>query len=477
MPLPQVIVRRGDRGAAPFPADDVSTRFEVVVSERGPVGVPIECRSFGQVRQYLGDHTTTSSLRAVESYFAEGGTRAVLSRAVGSAARAATLVLRDTTKGVLTVRAAGPGTWYHGVSVAVAGTSGNERTITVKLDGSVLVSGTCSSTADAIALINRSGYATASAVTEDAGAWPLAEVTAGAPLAGGVDDNTRVPYTKAIEALDAFDEDLGAGSVCASAWGERSEVFKALADHAAANNRFARGDLGQDLTVDGMRTLAGEIRRHPTARYIQLLAGWVTVSVAGVTLPVPPSGVHTGREALADRENGPGPGQPCAWSFGEYRTPTGVVKAFSRGDRETLNDAGITVIVQDSQGAIFAEDAITAIDGARYPQYAEVAAMRVTMAIHAQAKRALRQRVMQTIDGQGHLTASATADLVSICARWYAREALYGAVADEAFSASVVAETGAGHRPRLVGYLALRPSPSAHTVELTITQVAPSDTI
>lgn len=477
MPLPQVIVRRGDRGAAPFPADDISTRFEVVASERGPVGVPIECRSFGQVRQYLGDHTTTSTLRAVESYFAEGGTRAVLSRVVGPGARYATLVLSDATKGVLTVRAAGHGTWYHGVRVAVAGTSGSERTITVTLNGSVLVRGTCSSTAEAIELIGSSGYVTASAVTVDPGVWPVVTGT-DAPLADGVNDNdvTRITDSAVGRALDAFDEDLGAGSVCASAWDSR-EVLAALANHAAAANRFARGDLGQSLDVEGMKTRAAEIRSLPNARYIQLLAGWLTISVAGVTLPVPPSGVHTGREALADRENGPGPGQPCAWSFGEYRTPTGVVKTFSRTDRETLNDAGITVIVQDSQGAIFAEDAITAIDGTRYPQYAEVAAMRVTMAIHAQAKRALRQHVMQTIDGQGHLAARATGELVSICAGWYAREALYGAVADEAYSARVVAETEGGSKPRLVGYLVLRPSPSAHTVELTITQVAPSDTI
>lgn len=480
MPLPQVIVRRGDRGAAPFPADDVSTRFEAVVTERGPVGEAVECRSFAQVRDVFGGHTSTSTLRAVEAYFTEGGGRAVLSRVVGTDHVNAWLNLSGAVSGVvLKVTAVGSGPWYHGVRVKVETTSGDNRRITLTLGDALLVSGTVSDTAAAIALINSSGYATASVPRTGAAVWPPREITTATPLAGGDDDITSVAALTDVEvgaALDAFDEDLGAGSVCASAWDSR-EVFEALADHAAANNRFARGDFGPDGDVETMRTTAEHVRGLPNARHIQLLAGWLNISVAGVTLPVAPSGVHLGREAQADRENGAGPAQPTAWTFGEYRTPIGLVKSFSRRDRETLNNAGVTVITQDSQGAIYAEDAITAVDGTRYPQYAEVSAMRVTMAIHAQAKQVLRQRVMQTIDGQGHLAAATTGDLVAICADWYARDALYGADAAEAFSASVVAETEAGQKPRLVGYLALRPSPSAHTVELTITQVAPSDTI
>lgn len=473
MPLPEVIVRRGDRGAAAFPADDVSTRFEAVICDHGPIGVPIECRSFAQVREAVGDHTSTSTLRAVESYFAEGGGRAVLSRVVGPDKAFATLSLRDTTIPAVTVTAAGPGPFYHAVTVTVGTATGSAQRIAVMLNGSELVSDTVSSAAEAVELINRSGYATAEAIR--AAGWPLAPIE-NRSLDGGVDDLAAIEPRQVVEALAAFDVDLGPGSVCASAWDHR-DVFEGLANHAAANNRFARGDFGQNTSVDTMKTTARDVRGFDNPNYIQLLAGWLNISVAGVTLPVPPSGIHTGREAIADRENGAGPGQPCAWTFGEYRTPIGVTRQFSRAERESLNDLGVNVIVQDSRGAIYAEDAITAADPIRYPQYAEVSAMRVTMAVHAQAKQVLRKRVMQTIDGRGHLAAAATGDVVAICADWYARNALYGDDAAEAYAASVVAETEAGRRPRLVGYLALRPSPSAHTVELTITQVAPSDTI
>ncbi|MDO8187208.1 hypothetical protein Q5424_09400 [Conexibacter sp. JD483] len=474
MPLPEVIVRRGDRGAAPIPADDVSTRFEVVVCDHGPIDEPIECRSFTQVRQTVGDHTATSTLRAVESFFAEGGSRVVLSRAVGADARPARLALKNGTVDVLTVEAAGPGTFYHGVRVAVGTADSNRaQSITLTLNGSPLVSGTVADAAEAAELINLSGHAKAVVLRTDS--WPLSPVTSGGELAGGVDD-AGVEPDDVRRALRAFDEDLGPGSVCASGWDD-SAVFGHLADHAAATNRFARGDFGLTTPVETMTSTAALLRRHQNARYLQLFAGWLNISIAGVTLSVPPSGVHTGREALADRENSAGPGQPASWTFGEYRTPTGVANLFTRGEREQLNNAGVTVVVQDSQGAIYAEDAITLVDPTRYPQYAEVSAMRVTMAIHAAAKQALRKRVMQTIDGKGHLAAITTGDIVSVCANWYTRGALFGETPDDAYSASVTAETEPGRRPRLVGYLALRPSPSAHTVELTITQVAPSDTI
>ncbi|ADB50165.1 hypothetical protein [Conexibacter woesei] len=474
MPLPEVIVRRGDRGAAELPADDVSTRFEAVVCERGPVEVPIEVRSVSQLRTRVGDHTGYSTLRAVESYFAEGGARAVLSRVVGPAHRTATLELRDDRAAtVLTVRAEGPGSWYHGVRVTAASDTTSARMVTVDLDGAELVRGVCASALEAQDLINRSGYATA---TIGVGTWPPVASSTPQPLAGGDDDYAGIRDRQAVAALTAFDESLGAGSVCASGW-TTVLMHTALADHAAATNRLARADMPDIADVATLATDAAAIRRLPNARYIQLLAGYPQITTAGVTIPVPPSGVHTGREAQADRENGAGPGQPCAWTFGEYATPVSVRTAWSRAQREQLLDAGITVIVQDARGEVYAEDAITAVDPIRYPQYAEVSAMRVTMAIHAQAKAVLRRHVKRTIDGRGHLAAVATGDLVAICADWYSRDALYGESSGDAFHASVVADTSPEVRPRLVGYLALRPSPSAHTIELTITQVAAGDTI
>ncbi len=473
MPLAEVIVRRGDRGAAPLPFNDVSSRFEVAITERGPVGRPIDTRTWSQVQAAVGGHTAYSTLHATDSYYAEGGTRTVLSRVVGPAAAPATLALRDRDGNtVLTVTAEGPGSWYHGIRVIVAtGSATDERVITVALNGAPVVSGTVATADAAKQLIDSSGLVSAALGRSSA---PIAAPFDQA-LAGGTDDRANITDRQVGEALAVFTEDLGPGSVTASSWSSVT-VHRALAQHAATHNRFARADLPSDGTATSLIAHAGQIRSLPEARYIQLLAGWPQVTVGGVTVAVPPSGVHTGREARTDVEASAGPAQPAAWTFGAYTTPLDVLPAFSRSDREAMTDAGITLLVRN-EGQFFAEDAVTAADRVRFPQFAEVAGMRVTMAIHHRAKAVLRRRVRQLIDGRGHLVSAVEKDLIGICSEWYLRDALYGETADEAYSVTVTPELPAGQPARLVANLVLRPSPSVQTIELTIVQVAAGDTI
>lgn len=486
MPLAEVIVRRGDRGAVEFPPDDVTTRFEAAITERGPVGVPIVAVSKAQMHDKVGDTAAYTTLRAAESYFDEGGTRVVLSRVVGPAARVAVLALRDRDTGtVVTLTAAeqvpglglqpAPGAWYHAVRTTIEAGRGDERIVTITLHGATLATGACTSAEDLQDLARTAGFTDAAI---GAGTWPVLPIT-DQPLAGGDDDLANVRDADVIAALTVLSKGLGPGSVCASGWTSVA-VHTALAAHANANtgfNRFARCDLPDVASAATLISQARQIRALDDARYVQLLAGWPTVTIGGVTVPVPPSGHLTGREARTDRENRPGPGQPCAWTYGELATAVGVSRRWSRSDRQQMLDVGITILVQDEQGRVYAEDAVTAVDPARYPQYAEVSAMRVTMAIHNQCETALRPYVRRALDGHGHVAAEATKDLVGICAGWYARDALYGDTSDQAFAANVIAEVTPGRRSRLVGHLELRPSPSVQTVELTITQVAASDNV
>lgn len=478
-------VTRGDRGAIAVPLDDVSTRFEAVISQRGPVGIPVIGISWAQLRSKLDDHAAFTTLRAIASYFDEGGTRAVTSRVVGPTARTATLALRDAgARTVLTLTAAGlgtvggrsvlaqaPGDWAHGIRATIVNGTGNDRVVTITLDGAVLATGTCRDEGDLQDLAQLSGLLLGPI---GAGAWPVVAIR-DQPLAGGDDDRANITVREVTAALDAFDEAVGPGSVCASGW-TSVDAHTALAAHARAgldgHNRFARADMPDVASASTLIAHAAQIRALDDARYIQLLAGWPQILVAGVTITVPPSGVHTGREARTDRESGPGPGQPCSWSFGEYVTPVGVSQTWSRADREAMTDTGITIIVQDGEGRIYAEDAITAADPVEFEQYAEVAGMRVTMAIHNEARAALRQRVQQTLDGHDHVAAATKGDLDVICLKWYGRDALRGATSQEAFATSVEA----GSRS-LTGNLQLRPSDSAKTVDLSITQVAAGDTI
>lgn len=472
MPLPEVIVERGDRGAAQQPADDVTPRLEAVICERGPVGVPIDSRTWGMVRQQTGDHTAYSTLRATERYFLEGGTRAVNSRVVGPSARTAVLALRDGAAAtVLTVMAEGPGAWYHGLRFLVTRGTGNDRVITVSLNGAVLSSGTATDADSAADIIEAAGYLR---TPLGAGVWPMVAIAETA-LAGGDDDRANITQREVDAALDVFAQEAVEtipGSLCASAWTTVAN-HTSLAQKAAAHNRFARGDMPDVADAATLIAHARQIRALPQAGYIQLLAGYTLVSVLGTTVAVPSSGALCGREAVADRENSAGPGQPAAWTFGAFRTVLGVSQSWSRADREALVDAGITPIVRDVETAkVWALDAITAVEPVRYPQYSLVSGMRTTMAIHSEFRRVLKQRVMQVMTV--HIESATEADGVAICARWRDRGALYE---DEDSAAFEVAVTADRATRRLTGIVAVRPTPSNQTVTFTITQVAAGDRI
>lgn len=469
MALPEVIVQRGDRGPAQVPADDVATFHVAAITERGPAASPVDCRTWAQVRDTFGDHTSYSTLRAVEACFAAGGGRVVLSRVVGPEARAATLALRDRdSAAVLTVTATGPGAWYDGLRVVVTRGDGDDRVITITLDGATLSSGTARDADDAKDIIDASGYATGVA---GAGVWPISAISETA-LSGGDDDRGDITDREVAAALDAIPATSGAGTIAAAGWTSVA-THRALAAHAAGRNRFARGDLPDVASAATLIAAARQVQALDDAEHIQLLAGWPIVLVGGVEVPIPPSGVLCGREARTDREAGQGPGQPAAWTFGDLPV-VGVSQSWTDEELTAMLAAGITPIVQDPDGRVWALDAITATDAIRFPQYREVAAMRVTMAVHQQAQTALKQRVMQVIDGHGHLASAAESDLVAICDSWYQRGALYGAEAAEAYRVAVVADAA---RRSLTGTLVIRPSSSVQTVTLTITQVASGDVI
>ncbi len=142
----------------------------------------------------------------------------------------------------------------------------------------------------------------------------------------------------------------------------------------------------------------------------------------------------------AHRENAAGPGQPCAQSFGILETATGVSRRWSRSDMLAMKDAGITLIVQDPDGNVFAEDAITVVDPAAYPQYGEVSGMRVTMAIRSQIRTVLRSRLSARSTPKVTFASSAAKDCVRSAVAWHNRGALYGETPDEAFQVTVTGD-------------------------------------
>ncbi len=119
---PGVYVEEFDSGAVPMQGVSTSTAGFVGLAERGPViGEPQLVTSFADYKRIYGGYlseATYGSARflpyAVEQFFANGGSRAYIMRAIAGDAKAGSV-----TSGVLKITAASPGAWADNLRVTV----------------------------------------------------------------------------------------------------------------------------------------------------------------------------------------------------------------------------------------------------------------------------------------------------------------------------------------------------------------------
>lgn len=120
---PGVYVEEYDSGATPMQGVSTSTAGFVGLAERGPViGQPQLVTSFADYRRMYGGYLSEAGYGnarflpyAVEQFFANGGSRAYIMRAVPGDAKAAV-----KTTGVLKITAASPGDWAENMRVTIA---------------------------------------------------------------------------------------------------------------------------------------------------------------------------------------------------------------------------------------------------------------------------------------------------------------------------------------------------------------------
>ena len=119
---PGVYVEEYDSGATPMQGVSTSTAGFIGLAERGPViGEPQLVTSFADYRRMYGGYLSEAGFGsarflpyAVEQFFANGGSRAYIMRAVPSDAKAGTV-----TSGVLKITAASSGAWSDNMRVTV----------------------------------------------------------------------------------------------------------------------------------------------------------------------------------------------------------------------------------------------------------------------------------------------------------------------------------------------------------------------
>ena len=119
---PGVYVEEFDSGATPMQGVSTSTAGFVGLAERGPViGEPQLVTSFADYKRMYGGYLSEASYGsarflpyAVEQFFANGGSRAYIMRAIPGDAKAGSV-----TSGVLKVTAASPGAWADNMRITV----------------------------------------------------------------------------------------------------------------------------------------------------------------------------------------------------------------------------------------------------------------------------------------------------------------------------------------------------------------------
>ena len=241
---PGVYVEEYDSGATPMQGVGTSTAGFVGLAERGPIaGQPQLVTSFADYKRMYGGYLSEAAYGnnrflpyAVEQFFANGGARAYIMRAVPGDARAAGL-----TSGVLKLTAASPGAWAEDMRVTVSPAS-KAKTQVLSVSGADLTLKNADGfyPGDVVELYDgrTAAYATVKSVLDKV-------ITLDAPCALDVAD-TRVGTSKYVRTCEI---------TITARLGETVEVFENLSlKEGALNNVCARTRRSDLITVEVLET-------------------------------------------------------------------------------------------------------------------------------------------------------------------------------------------------------------------------------
>jgi phage tail sheath protein FI len=418
----------------------------------------------------LGGRVAYSTLwDALDAYFREGGSTAVVSRVVGPASVTATLVLHDNAAAPsLDVSGLGPGAYYDNIHVAVlAGLASGYRLQVTDQNSNILeTSADLQSQTDAVAWGQFSNYISIALGTST---LPPA-VAAPAPLAGGVDDRANITDAQWLSALNALGSDAGPGQV--SCPGATSAIrHQQLLDHAAANNRVALLDLPDSGSA---ATLLSATATDGFSHYGAAFAPWMVCPgvVSGTTRTIPPSPFVAGRICKVDPEYGAG--TPAAGAKGILVFPTALSQpGWDDVTRDQLNTGRVNVIRQFGNSfRIYGWRSYA--DPVNDPDWVNLGVPRVIMSIVSDASDISELYVFSVLDGTGHTIAAFGGALAGAVLAYYTSGLLYGSSPTDAFNVDVgptVNTPASLANNELRAEISVRCSPDAELVTITIVNV------
>lgn len=346
MALPAVTVSRRTEPPPRAQPTDTGLAYVTGITERGPTGAVREVRNLTQfVAAYGGRQTYSGLYDWLDTYFHEGGSRALISRKVGPSPVKASRALSDGSGTAVTAVAREYGAHANTWTIATVLSAGSVTYTLVGTEG------------DGTAFTETYGpYATvADLITADpfthitftlgTGVDPI---TAGAAaLSGGTDDHTNITQTQTNTARTYFAVDYGPGqSVDTDVTSTAGHA--ALIAAADGKNRVALLDYADTATAAtitaALTTDQAVTGSHSAAGYVN----WLTIPpVPGSTAvrTVPPSALVA---AVMARNDGQGlsVNEPPSGKNGIARWVTGTTQAaWSDTDRAALNTLGGNAII------------------------------------------------------------------------------------------------------------------------------------
>lgn len=481
MPVGVQINRTAAAGPV-YPAPTPSaTYFAAGLTERGPDVDVSRVTSLAEFEAVYGPRPTYGNLYDdIATYFAEGGSAAQIARVVGPAATEGSLAspLVDNASvpvATLQVTAQGPGAWSAGLAVDVdAGSVDNTFTLSVLYNDEVVERyANLASPQEAVSRTSGSSWVRLTDLGSTTAPPQNNPAITASPvaLAAGSDDRAAVDAAALVAALDRFGAQFGDGAVAIPGGGDA--VHAGLIAHASGHNRIALLATTQGLTTSQLATLAASLNTE----YAGLFTPWVRIRDAfGGTRAISPEGYVAAARSRAHRQVGP-------WQApaGERSRSVSIVAADEIYDQVTagaLNDAKVSPIMPVPGGVRLYGWRSLSADEANW-EY--LTGAEVINRIVVAAETELDPLVFSSIDAKGHLLSRVEGALQGIVAPLADRNGLFPWVELDAGGQPVQIDPGyqittqssreVASANKVVATLAVRVSPTAALVELTVSKV------
>lgn len=477
-----VVIQRTAASGPPYPAPTPSAQaFFVGLADRGPSVDVTLVTSTAQYEAVYGVRPSYGNLYdAVATFFAEGGSSVYVARATGPDATEGSLAspLPDragTPVSTLQITAQGPGAWSSDLTVVVTdGSVPNTFTLSIRYLG-VEVEKYANLANPQAAVSRTSGsswvrladLASASTAPTNNPAVTVSPVA----LSAGTDDRGSVDAAAMVAALARFGAQYGDGAVAIPGGGDSTHA--GLIAHAEANNRIALLATAQGSTANQLATLANSL----DSEYAGLFAPWVNIrDNYGGLLTIPPEGYIAAVRARAHRAVGPW--QAPAGERARSKTIVSCDQVFDAITAGALEDAKVSPILPATTGVrLYGWRSLSSdTDNWRLLTGADV-----VNRIVVSAGQQLDPLVFSAIDAKGHLLGQVEGALQGIVAPMAALGGLYPWIDSSSAGQPVQVDPGyaittdstreVASANEVIATLAVRVSPTAALIQLTVTKV------